>query len=65
MATAYWKDDITPNEARAKLVSALKQLAADKEVLLKKKQLCQTFEFPQLVKSAIEVTKNLTNIFLL
>jgi len=51
---AYWKDDLRAPEARQKIADATKKLNEEKATLLQKQSLCQNFEFPQLVKTAIE-----------
>lgn len=51
----FWNDDITPTQARAAFAIAVKKLKTDREELNKKTSLCQTFDFPQLVKPSIEI----------
>jgi hypothetical protein len=46
----FWLDNITPEEARASMDEAEKFLVVELEELTKKTGLCQTFDFPLLVK---------------
>jgi dynein heavy chain, axonemal len=53
-ACSFWDSDITPEQARASMAEAEKQLQAELEELAKKTGLCETFDFPHLVKAAKE-----------
>ena len=59
-ALEFWSADISPAQARSALASAAKKLKADKEELAKKTSLCQTFDFPQLVKPSKELIEEMT-----
>ena len=50
----FWEDNITPAQAMESMAEAEKFLAAELEELTKKTGLCQTFDFPLLVKAAKE-----------
>ena len=50
----FWNSNITPTEARSSMYEAEKFLQAELEELTKKTGLCQTFDFPLLVKAAKE-----------
>lgn len=56
----FWSDQITPEAARKSLVAANKKLKNDHDELQKKISLCQTFDFPQLVKPSIEIIEEMT-----
>ena len=50
----FWSDEITPAEAMESMNKAEEFLTAELEELAKKTSLCQTFDFPILVKAAKE-----------
>lgn len=50
----FWNDNITPTEARKAMNDAAKFLKVEHDALATKTQLCKTFDFPQLVKTATE-----------
>lgn len=50
----FWNDTLTPVEARKSMNDATKFLKVEQEQLTTKTHLCKTFDFPQLVKPAIE-----------
>ena len=56
----FWSDGISPDVARKSLMAANKKLKTDREELQKKISLCQTFDFPQLVKPSIEIIDEMT-----
>lgn len=51
----FWDDSLTVEQARTALAEAATKLSAEKDALAQKASLTKTFEFPQLVKSAVEV----------
>jgi dynein heavy chain len=53
-ARTFWGDNLTPTEARKSMNDAAKFLKIETTELSNKKQLCQTFDFPHLVKNATE-----------
>ena len=50
----FWEDNITPAQAMESMAEAEKFLSLELEELTKKTGLCQTFDFPLLVKAAKE-----------
>ena len=50
----FWEDNLTPEEAGKAMEEAEKALADETAELAKKTQLCATFDFPHLVKTAKE-----------
>ena len=51
---AFWKDDLTPVDARKAMADATKFLKTEQDMLVNKTNLCRTFDFPHLVKAATE-----------
>ena len=56
----FWSDDISIDAARKALADAEKFLATETATLNQQKSVCQTFEFPQLVKVSIESVDEMT-----
>ena len=50
----FWNDDITPGEAKRAMIDAGKFLHKEQDQFTTQSQLCQTFDFPHLVKAANE-----------
>jgi dynein heavy chain len=55
----FWNETITPVEARKTMNDASKFLKVELDHLATKSQLCQTFDFPHLVKTANECVEEM------
>ncbi len=55
----FWNDTLTPVEARKSMNDAAKFMKVEMDQLAIKSQLCQTFDFPHLVKSANECVEEM------
>jgi dynein heavy chain len=56
---SFW-GDITDSEAKKSLAETVDFLKAEKDLLAKKKSLTETFEFPHLIKAAVDVADEMT-----
>jgi dynein heavy chain, axonemal len=55
----FWKDGISVSEARVAMNSAKKQVAKERAQLEIKYALCRTFDFPQLIRPAINLVEEM------
>ena len=55
----FWNDNITPAQAMESMSEAEDFLTTELEELAKKSSLCQTFDFPLLVKAAKECAEEM------